>query len=105
MRYFYTWPLAAAWMAKHFGMEFETNLYISDWCAAIVTQMEFGSVQEKYYIHPDSLHLLEPQKNDIICIRDGDSISYGKWHSGNNTKDVRIIERNGSVFMWPKSED
>lgn len=45
--YYYTDPLAAAWMAKYFKIKFIVD-------------------EKKYYIHPESLHILKPQENDIF---------------------------------------
>lgn len=58
MKYYYTDPLAAAWMGKHFGMRFDTEiepyLYLH------------GEDNVPYYIHPDSLQILEPEVGDLI---------------------------------------
>src|SRR4051794_7466770 len=61
-RYFYTDPLAAAWMARHFGMRYQA-------LPSHITSYDFieGSLDGgdgPYIIHPDSLHLLEPQIGD-----------------------------------------
>lgn len=54
----------------------------------------------KFYIHPDSLHLLEHQHGDINS--DGDI--YGNETNWFNY-DSPIIQRNGLPFMWPDSEE
>jgi hypothetical protein len=65
-RYFYTDPLAQAWMAQHFGMKFQAlfdNVY---------DNRDYDTVGEilryygKLYIHPDSLPLLEPSIGDAF---------------------------------------
>lgn len=121
MKYFYNDPLAAAWMAKHFGMRFnficedEGILYRptnSDFIDSVC-----GIWERIAYIHPDSLHLLEPhmgdyiiehaQTHDVFLI---DDAGYGKsctlleaqaWIKEGD----RIIQRNGMAFMWPESEE
>jgi hypothetical protein len=78
-RYFYRDPLAAAWMAKHFGMKFTDaegerifarmgrNLYRKERRPAETGRFyEVAVFVDKVYIHPDSLPLLEPQENDVI---------------------------------------
>jgi hypothetical protein len=81
--YFYTDPLAAAWMQKHYGMRFLTPH--GDELRWFDGKMMFGkpyplegSVLEgktlliesldPHYIHPDSLHLLEPRAGDLVSI-------------------------------------
>jgi hypothetical protein len=59
-RYFYTDPLAAAWMAKHFGMRFRNmNNGAEITIQHIIQHATTGNVCN-ICIHPDSLHLLEP---------------------------------------------
>lgn len=123
-RYYYTDPLAAAWMAKHFGMQYATEhkedrLY--DWPTEIRMPLE------RYVIHPDSLHLLEPMVGDLFVGHNGlmraDETMYpkqgGGWESGVCYRIVdyrnrylpeawgdekKIIQRNGIPFMWPEKE-
>lgn len=63
-RYYYTDPLAAAWMAREFGMRFDssTTTFLPVWSAKALV----GSIEGKYkgYIHPDSEHLLEPMAGE-----------------------------------------
>lgn len=82
-RYFYTDPLAAAWMAKHFGMRLladDGDDGLVDAGARFIDcddtfrelwQHDF-SYLGKLYIHPDSLALLEP--------KDGDAVEFDRWH-------------------------
>jgi hypothetical protein len=92
-RFFYRDPLEAAYMAKHFGMKFSFDEYRYQWnseklefsatpilkkshsrCGSpnkILSSM--ASVSIKFYIHPDSLHLLEPQVRDLVF--SGDDLS------------------------------
>lgn len=109
MRYFYTDPLAANWMMKHFGMrmqhlasdgvKYQDVTWPDEW---------FVHWHSKMYIHPDSLHILEPQNGDIGInsinspgefeidgFRDRESIDVGE---------CKIILRNNISFMWPESE-
>jgi hypothetical protein len=78
-RYFYTDPLAAAWMAKHFGMRFDVDM--EDVLFAVyqfhrqqAQHLDISSVLpnisvtvtgRKIVAHPDSLHLLEPRVGDL----------------------------------------
>jgi hypothetical protein len=111
-RYFYTDPLAAAWM-KHYGMVFREN--DEGWVDPLMDK------RDRYIICSDSLHLLEPQVGDLLHIVRGfcsyyktvESISTGGvWSDGEHwdiaTKeplhDWEIIQRNGIAFMWPEEE-
>ena len=103
-RYYYTDPLAAAWMAKHYGMMFGIRHYekiiwdceaqgmsgdwlpIKDW-ERIAADAADGNAQPAYYIHPDSLHLLEPRVCDFTMLGG------------------QVFQRNGTVFHWPESEE
>lgn len=109
-RYYYTDPLAAAWMAKHFGMRFyeglepfedgepfEIEQYGILKEAARQAWNECYSKNPYVYIHPDSLHLLEPNKAT-------DHIIHDENEQGEILRS-RIIQRNGLAFMWPESED
>lgn len=87
----------------------------------------------KFYIHPDSVGLLEPKKDDIVTVHfDNGSIASDTVESvirendeqypymGNGlpvvhlesmhpdwwyTDKVKIIQRDGNVFHWPESEE
>jgi hypothetical protein len=110
-RRFYTDPLEAAWMAKHFGMRFEILKprlpidadvrevpYCSGGFIGVTTwdgDKMLGSrphhPDEVLYIHPDSLCLLEPQTGDI-GEEGGFTFKYGGfiggWNNGNWDKPV-----------------
>lgn len=67
----------------------------------------------EFYIHPDSLNLLEPQPHDIVETEreglGGKFIAY-EYHQlsldvlGYRLPVKRIIQRNGIAFMWPEQE-
>ncbi len=106
IRYYYRDPLAAAWMAKYFGMQFlyPDGYCISDmakWVYIPTNNEEVGFLE----IHPDSLHLLKPQIGDIGIDQFGFSVCWGE----NNWKPsphvfpaMRINHRNGIPFHWPE---
>lgn len=66
MKPYFTDALAAAWMAKYFGVKFLGNnpLVGNDWAKNKVLYYE----AEKYYIHPDSLPIFEPQEGDVVSV-------------------------------------
>src|SRR5271166_6517651 len=111
MRYFYTDPLAAEWMMDKFGMEFETDKgqRISIFDGFFLAENDRSNI-DKAYIHPDSMHLLEPQVGDLVS-------ECGNFHIAesscepqfiipitNYSKAAKIIQRNGMAFHWPESE-
>lgn len=136
MRYYYTDPLAAAWMAKQFGMKFTDaagepvsiqESYFrgtksgAAWEAWINDESSTPYVAlSQAYIHPDSLHLLEPQVGDVVAVKNvvGKGMSVGVVEDGcktmtldgeegagwNYSGDDPIIQRNGTAFHWPEVE-
>jgi hypothetical protein len=74
-KYFYRDPLAAAWMAKHFGMQYTEKLKTfgkTDWqdpeCYLAGLPRSGKTVWSRcnYYIHPASYPILEPKLKDKI---------------------------------------
>lgn len=127
-RFYYTDPLAAAWMENKFDMKF-IDLNGGDiWiCEANYMYGENEQV-DRSYIHPDSMHLLEPKERDLVDgwagrigfveeredeedITDGFTINVhgGSWEcpreSQGRTLQYEIIQRNGIAFHWPESEE
>ena len=113
-RFFYTDPLAAAWMAKHFGMRF--------WNGAHEIQMlplVDGEKAGLWHIHPDSLHLLQPQVGDLVVTQHDEAgvvtqmnpsggLDFGRWFSiGEEGKfdsdNHKVVQRHGIAFHWPES--
>jgi hypothetical protein len=117
-RYFYTDPLAAAWMAKHFGMRFvNTNNGADIGLGDIITHAQTGNYCH-INIHPDSLPLLTPMAGDVL-MRDGlqEHITAHNIYlfvhrapdtehlfEGFHEKGGMIIQRNGLPFHWPQQE-
>lgn len=109
-KFFYTDPLAAAWMADKFGMKFSSHiksLSNPQWDNASMFVNRNGNwVNDHFYIHLDSLHLLEPQVGDIQEVTD---IELGNFiHRMLTIHDflpnAKIIQRNDIPFMWPEVE-
>lgn len=123
IRYFYTDPLAAAWMAKHFGMRFQALYCNEDDNRDLDTVDDILSSGHSVdlSIHPDSLHLLEPKDGDIGIWsekwsghRDEGKFTYSAigFYASNQpytSADYRppmhtIIQRSGVAFHWPERE-
>lgn len=125
MRYYYKDPLAAAWMAKRFGMHFVESFRSDDrYNAATGEMVTTSSSCTQMHIHPDSLHLLQPRHGDLVhfviedhewchdC--DGFGLIYNdqwsvEYYMADALDDIRpfvirIVERNGAPFMWPEWE-
>ena len=128
MKYFYTDPLAAAWMAKHFGMKFEIEydtLYfgegdhkgkrinVNPLMTLKFNKDAFDSKTLEWVISTDSLHLLEPQVGDLWIATAPDTESEF-WYLSHKMMQAEIlrempsnfvcIQRNGIPFMWPAGE-
>lgn len=110
-RYYYIDPLAAAWMSDKFGMKFDDgDRFDTDDLIEIVANMGGGLVK-KWYIQPDSEHLLEPVVGDVGVEADGVPCNYTEykcWMSDGYLhtpkEPVKVIQRNGIPFHWPLSE-
>ena len=128
MRYYYTDPVAAAYMTAHHKIRFKRNDDLREWgrtnssYSAIIelcidledkTPGDGGLMWKtklfpdeafsgKFYIHPDSLPLLEPRVGDIVMdfrpaliVREDHLIFH---------KESPILQRDGKPFHWPESE-
>jgi hypothetical protein len=104
-------------MAKHFGMNLQYRSLSGTYETLVLDellQIVHHSLSGNTYIHPDSLHLLEPKEDDIGF----DGSNYGSvyklgrifyvavlFSEHNGEKVERIIQRNGIAFMWPQCEE
>lgn len=112
----YNCKIIAAYMAQYHGMKFKSprgqNLYY-DGGADFRAEKDCGIYAgEYYYIHPDSLHLLEPQENDVGMDSKGNLMVFldGRWRDWGNdewtlNRPHKIIQRSDKPFHWPESEE
>jgi hypothetical protein len=84
-RFFYTDPLAAAWQAKHFGMYFLADRRSRRMTRAVLRIA--GSTNGQFYIHPDSLRMLEPQVGDVYY-----NSCNGSYHEVTEKGPPKLIE-------------
>lgn len=117
MKYYYTDPLAAAWMAKHHKMRFLNRVGDEIFYRNMQDMMDLERM--KFYIHQDSLHLLNLQVGDMVKSKLGkhaDTIIDSQDGIPVMTtidaaeeillnEDEVIIQRSGIPFMWPESEE
>ena len=125
-RYFYTDPLAAAWMAKHFGMRFgfyDERSDFREYEVPITGEDDFWRADRgRFYIHHHSLPLLEPRPGDfgMDCVGNPSEgvipcryvhsrgvpqwIAYTQHNWGQPTGEVKIIQRDGKPFHFPERE-
>lgn len=132
-RYYYNDPLAAAWMAKHFGMDFQIHSsdthgnfkdHLMDIGVIQIRRHIEASATDKYYIHPESESVLEPKDKDIALwkgdlgriIENNTDIGWAFYVLEMNCsrrmllsfRDLEehpeIIYRNHLPFFWPKVE-
>jgi len=130
-RYFYRNAHHALSMMIDHDMKFLVEHYATkellqanvEWLAMHI----FGKLSGKpvqpvrLFVHPDSLHLLEPQVGDVCVLGSGCVATYvqkqnsallgvigfsGLPHYGNADSNpiAGIIQRNGIAFHWPESE-
>lgn len=126
-RYFYTDPFAAAWMTTHHGVTYVNDLpHGQGHCFQVISRASGWADASPYdlilpcngkprvYIHPDSLHLLEPQVGDLLRgdehtmpqirymdLPDSEQMGTG---AALMRRGFKIIQRNGIPFMWPEHE-
>lgn len=116
-RYFYTDPIAAAWMVRHHDMKVMAEVTTGNgkreqkpiplWAwGRVIENWAMSAYEERFYISPESLPILEPKAGDVV--------QFGDDHFGvfiepepeyrPNFSGIRIIERNGVAFHWPQKE-
>lgn len=85
MKYYYTDPLAAAYMAREFGVAYVIKdfKWLDNACTCYNMRRENA---DKYYIHPDDYHIFEPQSGDMMAVD-------------------KVIQRNNKPFFWPEVQD
>lgn len=103
-RYFYTDSLAAAWMAKHFGMRFWNESH-----EIHVLPLVDGEKEGKWTIQPDSEGILGVRLGDIVSMTkamDRYAVVNAEElrDAFNETGDYKIIQRRGIPFFWPEQE-
>ncbi len=138
-KWYYDDSLAASWMAKHFEMQFQFSHYVAEPAEISLNWilMHMGNAAEglqvkkrNFYIHPDSLSLLEPQDGDVCELAgddqyfsniSGDFAEFYMEYVGydnpiaislNAIAELRdeksqiskIIWRNGHPFHWPSQD-
>lgn len=99
MKYFYTDPLEAAYMAKHFGVKFHDY----DWSFDLIECLEGITHDRNYVIHPDIYHILEPQVGDLLLWSGHYHVAYTE-DEAKKFKYGKIIQRNGKAFFWPEMD-
>jgi hypothetical protein len=102
LRYYYTDPLTAAWMAKHHLMSFDLS---EDEFRGWATEIQLPV--DRYYIHPDCVSMLAPRVGDIVwSIGPVGEPSYGleimNEAERENCKDYEVMVRAGIPFMRPE---
>ncbi len=128
MKRYYTDPLAAAFMSREFGVEL--NKYVTTPASAkgigytsfkkapykSAVRDELYSKTRKYYIHPDSYHIFEPQAGDVGFDRGCTAachvriINERRWCFDSDPQGwpmcdgFKIIQRDNKPFFWPKEE-
>ncbi len=94
-RYYYTDPLKVAWMKQEFSCDFDCITF------------------NKFYIHPDSLHLFKPLVGDVVVEPEKTiAATYAPkayhWQSFNDWESrqpATIIQRDGKAFFWPEVDN
>ena len=111
---FYTDPLAAAIMAREFGVKIYSGDLIANniwtWrdAAAAASELIGNFEGEILGIHPDSYHVFEPQVGDMCEVHiNSILIVHTAWRKYiPKTWDFKqIIQRNNKPFFTPQSED
>ena len=85
---YYNCPIKTAYMAKYYGMRFQSEINGKEYPLEILTLLDPSESPKNFYIHPDSDHLLTPCTEDL-CV---------PWKGK-----IKIIQRDGLAFMWPEN--
>ncbi len=118
---YYTDPLAAAYMAREFGVKYENCTF--DTKITSFREISKGLIKgreidwfDRYYIHPDSYHIFEPQGIDLIEVITPENYPHhalqvhlmyyrGRGYRAiQDNESVKIIQRNNKPFFWPEEE-
>jgi hypothetical protein len=104
MRYYYTDPLAAAFMAKHHGMRFmDCAGFDVSACPRLLDCSERHGLAEAMYIHPDSLPMLHPRIGDLYY-----NSCNGSYHEVTKKGAPKLIEGSCEIrwqYSGRKPED
>lgn len=122
MRYFYDSIFASGFMIDRHGFKLvdANGKEYSGLLGGLRLAQDFMNVQNKMplYVHPDSLHLLEPipteetadgyLERDLCHVHNNGRDYYGTYHACvgicGNMEEIKIIQRNGTAFHWPEVE-
>jgi len=110
---YYDDPLAAAYMAREFGVEYYTYPDGSDKddpinCDEFKDHGVCLSDNSTFYIHPDSLHIFNPRRGDLVYYHPIDLHElwcWSEWEPSDIHKSFSdigdIIQRNDKPFFMP----
>ena len=123
---YYDDPLAAAYMCQNHHVAFLKGTIYDDvkgvaarptitattaaFMSSRVVLDTHDNPNHKYIIHPDSLHIFEPQEGDVVQVWSSPSKAhYSVKYKRLTTKAVgenisAIIQRNGKPFFMPKEQ-
>ena len=122
---YYKDPLAAAYMAREFGVKIQFATWWTDDFDDIISEYNEGEIfPSKLYIHPDSYHIFEPHVGDVasyyfgkqrdiyhgVLIKKDDKVFATTFHG--HQKEIgtfwevsreieKIIQRNNKPFFIP----
>lgn len=114
---YYTDPLAAAYMAREFGVKLQAHYNVTQNLGDALTYDEIVLMLdfERFYIHPDSYHIFEPRAGDVMITEIPGTSSVEVVSSDIRAREfidhlvekrgAKIIQRQGKPFFWPERED
>lgn len=127
MKFYYTGPLAATYMAREFGVKFrcsEGKYELKPLSQAFYYEDSKGTYRgvktDRAYIHPDSLPVFEPKMMDMVdyyklllgatgpdseLVQMRTDTALGKHSMRNSLYHWKIIQRNGKPLFWPIIEE
>lgn len=123
-RYYYTDPIAAAWMVRHHDLKVTTDVIAGNgkreqkpiplWAwGRVIENWAMSAYSERFYISPESESLLEPRIGDLVTVNGGqdahiafhqDFVDALKANYGQFAGPIKIIQRDGKAFHWPQKE-
>ncbi|QEL16655.1 hypothetical protein [Limnoglobus roseus] len=103
--YFYTDPIAAAWMAKHFRFKMSAGKFClqAESVDTFLRLLAEGMEIDKIVVQKESIALLDPRLGDMVeDDARGKLRILAEQHFPYTANLKQIVQRNGRAFIFPQ---